>query len=130
GYPSLRWLGVAFAVAIVLDAGIPTGFDPSGTLLLAIGAILVATGAFTRSDPREGLPTWFATVFGAVYASFLGFILRLGEAAPVIPARSALSWFSPEQVWILLLVLSVWAYDTGAYFIGKRFGKRKFLTHL
>ena len=35
-----------------------------------------------------------------------------------------------DRGWIVLLVLGVWAYDTGAYFIGKRFGKRKFLTHI
>jgi phosphatidate cytidylyltransferase len=130
GYSSLRWLGVAFAVAIVLDAGIRTGFDPSGTLLLAIGAILVATGSFTRSDPREGLPTWLATVFGAVYVSFLGFILRLGDRAPAVPAGAPLDRLSAEQGWILLLVLAVWAYDTGAYLIGRKFGRRRFLSHI
>jgi phosphatidate cytidylyltransferase len=31
---------------------------------------------------------------------------------------------------VLLLVLAVWAYDTGAYLVGKRFGRRRFLTHL
>ena len=130
GYPTLRWLGIAFAIAIVLDAGIPTGFDPSGTLLLAIGAILVATGSFTRPDPRDGLPTWFATVFGAVYASFLGFVLRLGDRAPAVPAGAPLDRLTAEQGWILLLVLAVWSYDTGAYFVGRRFGRRRFLTHL
>jgi phosphatidate cytidylyltransferase len=130
GYPTLRWLGIAFAIAIVLDAGIPTAFDPSGTLLLAIGAILVATGSFTRADPRDGLPTWFATVFGAVYASFLGFVLRLGDRAPAVPAGAPLDRLSAEQGWILLLVLAVWSYDTGAYFVGRRFGRRRFLTHL
>ena len=32
--------------------------------------------------------------------------------------------------WIVLLVLGVWSFDTGACFIGKRFGQRKFLTHI
>jgi phosphatidate cytidylyltransferase len=27
-------------------------------------------------------------------------------------------------------VLGVWAYDTGAYFIGKRYGRAKFLSHI
>ncbi|HET9614695.1 MAG TPA: phosphatidate cytidylyltransferase [Candidatus Limnocylindrales bacterium] len=130
GYPSLSWLGVAFAVALVLDAAIPTGFDASGTLLVAIGAILVAVGAFTRRDPRDGLPTWFATVFGAVYVSFLGFVLRLGDRAPGVAAGSALDRLSSQQAWILLLILAVWAYDTGAYLVGRRFGRRRFLSHI
>jgi phosphatidate cytidylyltransferase len=130
GYATLAWLGTAFAVALVLDAALAPTIDPSGNLLLAIGTILVAVGAFTRPDPRVGLPTWFATVFGAYYASLLGFVLRLGERAPAIPAGSPLAWFTPEQGWILLLILTVWAFDTGAYVVGRRFGRRRFLSHI
>jgi phosphatidate cytidylyltransferase len=130
GYPSLAWLGIAFAVAIVLDPAIGGEIDPSGMLLLAIGSILAAVGAFTRTDPRDGLPTWFATVFGAIYASMLGFILRLGHEAPAMPAGAPLAVLGADRGWILLLVLGVWAYDTGAYVVGKRYGRRRFLTHL
>jgi len=130
GYPSLSWLGIAFAVAIVLEPAVGGEIDPSGMLLLAIGSILAAVGAFTRPDPREGLPTWFATVFGAVYASFLGFIIRLGHEAPALPSGAPFAELGADRGWILLLVGAVWAYDTGAYVIGKRYGRRRFLTHL
>ena len=130
GYSTLEWLGTAFAVAIVIDAALAPALDPSGSLLFAIGAILIAIGAFFRADPRDGLPTWFATVFGAFYVSLLAFVVRLGERVPAIPTGSALGWFTAEQGWILLLVLTVWAYDTGAYFVGRRFGHRKFLSHI
>jgi phosphatidate cytidylyltransferase len=119
-----------FAVAIVLDPAVGQQVDPSGMLLLAIGSILAAIGAFTRPDPREGLPTWFATVFGAIYASFLGFVIRLGHEAPALPAGAPLAGLGAERGWIVLLVLGVWAYDTGAYFVGKRFGRRRFLAHI
>jgi len=130
GYPSLSWLGVVFAVAIVLDPAIGREVDPSGMLLLATGTILAAVGAFIRTDPREGLPTWFATVFGALYASFLGFVIRLGHEAPAIPAGAPLASLDGGRGWIVLLVAGVWAYDTGAYVIGKRYGRRRFLTHI
>ena len=130
GYPSLAWFGTAFAVALVGDAALAPKVDPNGNLLLAIGTILAAAGALTKRDPRDGLPTWFATVFGALYAALLGFVLRLGDAAPPIPAGAPLSVLSAEPGWILLLILAVWAYDTGAYFIGRRFGRRKFLSHI
>jgi phosphatidate cytidylyltransferase len=130
GYPSLAWLGIVFAVAIVLDPAIGGEIDPSGMLLLAIGSILAAIGAFTRTDPRAGLPTWFTTVFGAIYASMLGFILRLGHEAPAMPTGAPLAVLGADRGWILLLVLGVWAYDTGAYVVGKRYGRRRFLTHL
>jgi phosphatidate cytidylyltransferase len=130
GYPSLSWLGIAFAAAIVLEPAVGREVDPSGMLLLAVGTILAAVGAFTRSDPRDGLPTWFATVFGAIYASLLGFIIRLGQEAPALPAGAPLAALGADRGWILLLIVGVWAYDTGAYAIGKRYGRRRFLTHL
>jgi phosphatidate cytidylyltransferase len=130
GYPSLAWLGVAFTIAVVLDAAVVPPIDPSGTLLIAIGAILAAVGAFTRPDPREGLATWFSTVFGALYVSLLAFILRLGHEAPPIAAGSPLAALGADRGWIVLLVLTVWAFDTGAYFLGKRYGRRKFLSHI
>ena len=133
GYPSLAWLGIAFTTALVLDAAVVPAIDSSGVLLIAIGSILAAVGAFTRIDPRDGLPTWFGTVFGALYASLLAFVLRLGHAAPPIPDGAPLADLlrgEPGRGWILLLVLAVWAYDTGAYFVGKRFGRRRFLSHI
>lgn len=130
GYPSLAWLGIAFTVAVVLDAAVVPPIDASGTLLVAVGAILAAIGAFTRTDPRDGLATWFSTVFGALYASLLAFVLRLGHEAPPIAAGAPLAGFGGDRGWILLLVLAVWAYDTGAYFVGKRYGRARFLGHI
>jgi phosphatidate cytidylyltransferase len=130
GYSSIPALGTAIAVAVVIDGAVPD--TPAGTtlILVSVGVILAAVGAFAKRDPREGLPTWFATVFGALYASLLGFVVRLGQAAPDIPTGAPLSILDAERGWILLLVLTVWAYDTGAYLVGRRFGRRRFLTHL
>lgn len=130
GYPSVPALGVVLAVGLVLDAAAPKELEASGLILVAVGMILAAIGAFTKRDPREGLPTWFATVFGALYASLLAFVVRLGQAAPEPPAGAPLVALGGERGWIILLVLGVWAYDTGAYFVGRRFGRRKFLTHI
>jgi phosphatidate cytidylyltransferase len=130
GYPSIPALGIALAAGIVLDAGAPEVLGGSGLILVAIGTMLAAVGAFAKRDPREGLPTWFATVFGGLYVSLLGFVIRLGEAAPALPASAPLAAFGSERGWILLLVLGVWAYDTGAYFVGKRYGWARFLVHI
>lgn len=130
GYPSVPTLGVVLAVGLVLDAAAPKDLEASGLILVAVGMILAAVGAFAKRDPREGLPTWFATVFGALYASLLAFVVRLGQAAPEPPAGAPLVALGGERGWIILLVLGVWAYDTGAYFVGRRFGRRKFLTHI
>ncbi len=121
---------MTFAIALVLDAAVVPAIESSGLLLVAIGMVLAAVGAFTRTDPREGLPTWFGTVFGALYASLLGFVLRLGHAAPPLGAGAPLDALGPDRGWIVLLVLAVWSYDTGAYFVGKQWGRRRFLSHI
>jgi phosphatidate cytidylyltransferase len=130
GYPSIAILGVAIAVGLVLDGAAPDVLEGSGLTLVAIGVILAAVGAFLRTDPREGLQTWFATVFGAIYVSLLGFVILLGAAGPDIPTGALLAGFGAERGWILLLVLGVWAYDTGAYLVGRRLGKARFLVHI
>jgi phosphatidate cytidylyltransferase len=130
GYPSLPALGTVLALALVAEAALPGLVTGSGLLLGAVGLILVAVGGFGLGDPRDGLATWMTTVFGALYVSLLGFVVRLGLAAPPLPADAPLEVLGPERGWILLLVLSVWAYDTGAYFVGKRFGRARFLTHI
>lgn len=123
-------LGTVLAVVIVLDAAFPEFLEASGLLLGAIGIVLVGVAAFTKADPHDGLQSWMATVFGALYVSLLSFIIRLGHAAPAIPGGSPLTLLGPERGWILLLVLAVWSYDTGAFLVGRTIGRTRFLTHI
>jgi len=129
GYQTIPALGTALTVVIVLDAAFPQVLEGSGTLLIAVGVVLIAVAAFSKIEPRDGLNAWAATVFGAVYVSMLGFILRLGHAAPSVDG-APLAALGPERGWIILLVAAVWSYDTGAYLTGKQFGREKFLTHI
>ena len=130
GFPTLPLLGTALALTVVADAAFPGVLEGSGLLLMAVGIVLVAVAAFTRTNPLEGLTTWMATVFGALYVSLLSFVVRLGHAAPVVPADAPLAALGAERGWILLLLLAVWAYDTGAFLVGRQFGREKFLTHI
>jgi phosphatidate cytidylyltransferase len=129
GYQTFAALGTALALAIVLDAAFPNVLEGSGILLVAVGVVLVAVAAFTKIEPRDGLNAWTATVFGAIYVSLLGFILRLGHDAPPVDG-APFAVLGPERGWIVLLIFAVWSYDTGAYLVGKRFGREKFLTHI
>lgn len=129
GFPSLSLFGAVLAVAIVLEAAVRPGGE-SGLLLLAVGAVLAGVGAFARPDPRDGLMTWLATVFGAVYVGLLAFVLHLASTAPAIPEGASLAPLGPERGWVLLLVLGVWSYDTGAYLVGRQIGRHRFLTHI
>lgn len=130
GYATFAALGTALALVVVLDAAFPTLLEGSGLLLGAVGIVLVAVGSFTKADPRDGLATWMATIFGALYVSLLSFIIRLGNAAPGVPENAPLDALGGERGWILLLVLAVWSYDTAAYLVGKNIGRTMFLTHI
>jgi phosphatidate cytidylyltransferase len=130
GHPALPILGGVLALTVILDAAFPGVLEGSGLLLIAVGVVLTAVAAFTRQDPRDGLVTWMATVFGALFVSLLAFVVRLGHAGPAIPAGAPLEVLGPERGWIVLLILAVWSYDTGAYLVGRRFGRERFLTHI
>jgi phosphatidate cytidylyltransferase len=130
GYAPFAGLGIALALLVVLDAAFPEVLEGSGMLLAAVGIVLVAVASFTKVDPHDGLQAWMATVFGALYVSLLAFIVRLGLVAPVVPADAPLSAIGAERGWVLLLLLAVWSYDTGAFLVGKNFGRTKFLTHI
>ncbi len=130
GHPTLPLLGTVLALFVILDATFPEVLEGSGLLLVAVGIVLIAVASFPIPDPRDGLATWMATVFGALYVSLLAFIVRLGHAAPEVPQSAPFSVLEADRGWILLLILAVWSYDTGAYLFGKQFGREKFLTHI
>ncbi len=129
GYSSSPGLGTVLAVALVLGAAVRP-VSETGLLLVAIGGVLAAVGAFARTDPRDGLVAWVATLFGAVYVGMLGFVLAVAAVAPALPDGAPLEVLGPVRGWVLLLLLAVWSYDTGAYVIGKRYGRATFLTHI
>ena len=130
GHPTLPLLGTVLALFVILDATFPEVLEGSGLLLVAVGIVLIAVASFPIPDPRDGLATWMATVFGALYVSLLAFIVRLGHAAPEVPQSAPFSALEADRGWILLLILAVWSYDTGAYLFGKQFGRERFLTHI
>jgi phosphatidate cytidylyltransferase len=130
GYAASSWLIVPAALVVALAVASPAWLRDYGDL--AIGVVLVATGAaaFRHADTKAGLAAWMGTAFGAVYAGMLGALVRLEQVAPPVPAGSAAEQLGPERGWVLLLILLVWSYDTGAYLVGIALGKRKFLSHI
>jgi len=130
GHPSFAALGIVLALVVALAdvvASLPGG---SGLVLAAIGIVLVGTAALTRADPRDGLASFATTIFGALYVGLLGFVNRLGAQGPPLADDAPLGFLGPERAWVLLLVLCVWAFDTGAYLVGRRFGRRPFMAHI
>ncbi|MEO5885355.1 MAG: phosphatidate cytidylyltransferase [Candidatus Limnocylindrales bacterium] len=130
GHPTFSLLGTALALTVILDATFPRVVEGSGLLLMAVGIVLIAVAAFSRPDPRDGMTMWMSTVFGALYVGLLAFVIRLGHAAPAVPGGAPLDVLGAERGWILLLLLAVWSYDTGAYLVGRQLGRATFLTHI
>ena len=130
GYASLPLLGLVLAVIIAIGDSVKVLPGGSGILLAGLGVVLVGLGALTRMDPREGLAVFATTTFGALYVGLLGFVARLAATGAPIDGAAILGWLGPERAWILALVLVVWAYDTAAYFAGRRFGRHAFMHHI
>lgn len=139
-------IGVAVAGAFLLvvneaNLGGPfldavRGAQPVGLHLLAFvaGAILLAIASFTRGDPRSGFLSWSTASFGIAYvAVLLPFIVVVAHLAPpdgtADSAVGALNLRS-GSAWALLLVLTVWGYDSGAYLTGRWLGRRRLIDHI
>jgi phosphatidate cytidylyltransferase len=130
GHASFPALGVVLALVVALGDAIPSMPPGAGILLAGIGIVLTGTAALTRPDPRDGLATFATTTFGALYVGLLGFVPRLAAQAPAIPEGAPLAFLGEERGWLLVLILGVWAFDTGAYLVGRRFGRRPFMHHI
>jgi phosphatidate cytidylyltransferase len=130
GHASMAALGVVVAVVIALGDSVKVVPGGSGILFAALGVALIGVGALTRLDPREGVAVFATTTFAALYVGTLGFVARLGTTEAFVDPTAPLGWLGADRAWIVALVLVVWAYDTAAYFAGRRFGSRPFVQHI
>jgi phosphatidate cytidylyltransferase len=127
GHASFPSLGIVLAVVIALADTVREVPGGSGLILAGVGVVLVASVAITRPDPREGLATLITTTFGALYVGLLGFVSRLAALDAPVVGTAPLGWLGGERAWVLILLLTVWAFDTAAYGVGRRFGTRHFI---
>jgi CDP-diglyceride synthetase len=125
-------LPMAFAPPVAV-VGLSWRGAPAGLGLAFVGAVLVvaAIDAFRRPDVRDGFLVWVGTSFGAIYASLLAFAAGILVVAPPVPADARLASVLDEgRVWLLVLVLSVWTFDTFAYVAGRGLRRGHFLNHI
>ncbi len=110
------YFGVALAALLVLEAGLPP--HPERLQILLVVAILLGlTWMLTRKTPRPA-NDWLLTLGAALY---LGLTLRFTALLRGLPDGLA---------WLGLTAITVWVMDSGAYFIGKGFGKHKFAPRI
>jgi phosphatidate cytidylyltransferase len=130
GYPALSAVAVVGALDVALEVASVDQFRPYSDLLLAAVVVVAAVEAFEEQDTRSGFGAWIGTLFAAVYVGMLGALVRIGQVAPALPGSVPLAQLGPVRGWILLTILLVWSFDTGAWALGIALGKRKFLTHI
>jgi phosphatidate cytidylyltransferase len=130
GHPSFALLGTVAGVALALGDSLTQLPGGGGLLMAAVAIVLIGVAALTRPDPRDGLAAFATTTFGAMYIGLFGFVARLSAAGIAPDAGAPLGWLGPERAWVILLVLGVWSFDTGAYATGRRFGRRPFMQHI
>jgi phosphatidate cytidylyltransferase len=118
GYQPARVIAIVGAAILALGRAW-NGFESASLLisLILIISMIYHMVAYERGRDQAG--TDFAITFSAaIYIGWLG--------AYLISIRAL-----PEGFWWLLLVLpTVWLADSGAYFIGRRFGKHKLSPRL
>jgi phosphatidate cytidylyltransferase len=130
GYAVIPVVGVAGALAAAASvAGLP-GWGGYEALLVAGVVVVAGIAALGETDTTIGLAAWLATAFGALYVGQLGALVRIGQVVPALPSAAPAVQLGAARGWILLAILLVWSFDTGAYFLGTALGKRKFLSHI
>lgn len=136
GYVVQPWLGVAGAVLAVADAALGSREPVLSAGYLAIVIVAFAISAMRVQEPRLGFSAWVSGAFGVLYVGLLAFTVRIVATAPAVPRDSALSsvvdagWLDAGRVWLLVLVLGVWTFDSFAYLAGRGIGRGRFMNHI
>jgi phosphatidate cytidylyltransferase len=104
----------SFAIFICVSALLQIKLVPLNVLVPSVCALWGALFLFTLSEAIEFLhQKIIKLVIGIIVLSSAGlFVIELKE-------------LNDGPLWILLFMVCIWAADVGAYFVGKRFGKKK-----
>jgi phosphatidate cytidylyltransferase len=129
GYHPRAIVGIGGALAIVLAIALQS-LTTVDLLLPAITCAVIAsllTELAYHNQPGS-LPSWALTLAGAFYLSWLlsHFILLRSLSAPALHDTIFKRYgMQPGVAWIYCICAITWIQDTAAYFVGRRFGRRK-----
>lgn len=123
------FLGAVAAAGMVLAATATPSFvvfAPRALLILLIlTAAVLALSIFLRWPGGSPLGALSSTVAGVLYVgvplAFIPLLRALPDAVPGVPSQG---FFAP-MAFVLLPLLTTWAGDTAAYFVGHAVGRRK-----
>ncbi len=131
GFPVEPLPGIIFPPLLVLAMGLELLDAGWVSLYIALVLVVLAIDAFRRPEVRDGFLSWVGGSFGALYPAMLAFMAAILVAAPAVGEDAPLHGFlSAGQTWLLVLVLTVWSFDTFAYLSGRTFKRGRFLNHI
>jgi phosphatidate cytidylyltransferase len=130
GYGAVGPAAIVGALVVAGDAASLEPFRPYADLGVALVVVAAGIAAFAIRDTKLGFAAWLGTAFVAVYVGLLGTLVRLGQVAPPLDSSAPAAQIGADRGWILLVILLVWSFDTGAYAVGVALGRRKFLSHI
>lgn len=131
-------LGTRFLLNVADCYGACEGTLPSRAIvgaeaMTALLAIVVVAGllALRHRDTRVGFLSWAGNVLGSLYPGLLAAFAGILVVAPAIPEGQPLAGkLDAGRMWLLILVLTVWAFDTFAYVAGRYHGRGRFMNHI
>jgi phosphatidate cytidylyltransferase len=129
GYVPRTILGITIGVSLCLAAAFQryTPLDITGAALafVVIGSLIAEV---VRTDRSTSLISWALTLASALYIGWLlsHFILIGQLDTPLQGGWLAAAQMPPGTAWICFTLAITWLQDTAAYFVGRRFGKRRF----
>jgi phosphatidate cytidylyltransferase len=121
-HPTSAWL-LTTGVGASVYAQVSFGTDPAITvaaMVVAVG-LLLSWAMFVHEDPEEG------ALSGAVTALVVPYI------AVAMAFIGLVRDFSPDEgvpEWLFFVLILTWVTDSGAYFAGRLFGKRKLIERI
>ncbi|HVM30138.1 MAG TPA: phosphatidate cytidylyltransferase [Candidatus Limnocylindrales bacterium] len=137
GYPPAHGLLVLFgvgAVALAASWSAEAGWNTLGPMLAGWLVLLLTfalAAALRMADGPAVLGSWVSTVAGATYVAMLAFLLLISlTPAPGAGQGLLAEWLDDGRVWLLIVVLTVWAYDSAAYAVGRAYGRGRFFNHI
>lgn len=133
GYTPRRLAGYLSVVLFVLAAviGTRTDRDLAGSAL-AVAIMASLAWEVVRKDREHQLINWSLTLSGAAYVGWTlaHFVLLRDLDHPLERGLTSFLRFDAGAVWIFLVFAVTIVGDTGAYVVGKRFGRHRMTPYV
>jgi len=133
------WFACAATILAVFGIRVSRGGDffyggPNvDDVLVYIALVVIVAGliALRHHEPRTGFLAWTGNIVAALYPSLLAFATLILVVGPWIPDRAFFSdTLDAGRIWIMILVLTVWALDSAAYVSGRYVPRGRFMNHI